>query len=716
MGRHSIPDPEDSEDEPGVPGGRTADQGGPGDGYGSAFDASGFGGYPPADSGFADPGYGRHSGPGDRGFDEPGPRESPAVSDADYDGTDADHDWADDSDHDWADEDWTDDHPDDRDTATPPPPPATPGGPAHGGTWDGGEWTGSHRAVTPGRRGISVSVIVALVAVVVVVGGVILWRFFGDALSNRGDVAAARCVDGELTVPVLADPSIADTVGTLAGSYNETAAPVGDRCVKVSVTPAGSDQVIAGFAGDWPDELGDRPALWIPASGVSAARLEAATGPETVSDARSLVSSPVVLAVRPELEPALAQQNWSTLPGLQTNPTALDGLGLPGWGSLKLALPRSGNGDASYLAAEAVAAAAAPSGAPATDGISAVNRLAGGAPELPDTTADAAMEALLRSGDPATASVHAVVTTEQRLVAEAAERPDAKDSLTSWLPPAPVAVADYPTALLAGDWLSREQVTAASQFARFMREPDRLAEFSKAGFRTPEGTPPPSEVTDYPQLGTPLSVGDTAVRATVADALASPARGATTTIMLDLSMPSQEGTNSRMGNVVNTLIPRIDALPPTTAVGLWTFDGTAGTSQVPTGPLAEPVGGQPRSAALTSTLDTLSSTSGGAVSFTTLRLVYNDALARFREGQPNSVLVITEGPHTDQTLDGPGLEAFIRDAFDPARPVAVNVIDFGDDADRSTWEAVAQITGGSYQNLATSDSPELATAVTTLVE
>jgi hypothetical protein len=104
------------------------------------------------------------------------------------------------------------------------------------------------------------------------------------------------------------------------------------------------------------------------------------------------------------------------------------------------------------------------------------------------------------------------------------------------------------------------------------------------------------------------------------------------------------------------------------------------------------------------------------VSFTTLRLAYNDALANFRPGQGNSITVITQGPHTDQTLDGAGLQAFVRGAFDPARPVAVNVIDFGDDSDRATWEAVAQITGGAYQNLATSDSPELATAVATLIK
>ena len=57
------------------------------------------------------------------------------------------------------------------------------------------------------------------------------------------------------------------------------------------------------------------------------------------------------------------------------------------------------------------------------------------------------------------------------------------------------------------------------------------------------------------------------------------------------------------------------------------------------------------------------------------------------------------------------MEQYISGAFNPDRPVAVNVIDFGDDSDRATWEAVAQLTGGSYQNLASSASPELAAAV-----
>lgn len=558
--------------------------------------------------------------------------------------------------------------------------------------------------------------IAALVAVVVVVGAVILWRFFGDALSSRTDAGAARCVDGELAVAVVVDPSITDQVQTLADTYNKSAAPVADRCVKVGVKPADPDQVVNGFIGKWPAELGERPALWIPASSVSEARLEAAAGAQTVSDSRSLVTSPVLLAIRPQLKAALAQQNWGTLPGLQTNPTALDGLNLPGWGPLRLSLPLSGDSDASYLAAEAVAAASAPAGAPASAGAGAVNTLVGNQPKLADNNASTAFDALLGATDPAAAPVHAVVATEQQLFQRAASMPDAKNKLASWLPPGPTAVADYPTVLLSGNWLSQEQVSAASEFARFMRKPEQLAELAKAGFRTEGGTPPKSDVTSFAPVSAPLSVGDSSMRATLANTLTAPVGSPAVTIMLDQSMPTDEGGKSRLANVVAALNARLQALPPNSAVGLWTFDGTEGRSEVTTGPLSDPLNGPPRSAALTSALNSQTASGGGAVSFTTLRMIYDQIKANYRQGQSNSILLITTGPHTDQSLDGSGLQQYVRGAFDPARPIAVNVIDFGSDSDRATWEAVTQASGGSYQNLASSASPDLTNAIATMLD
>ncbi|MEU0498932.1 substrate-binding domain-containing protein [Mycobacterium sp. NPDC006124] len=679
MGRHSIPDPEDSsevgpdagDDQPRAP---HADQYPKYDGYDDGYDDD-------ADYAEYDDGYDESE------HEQPGYGE--ATSSRDEDGG----------------------YPrlEDREAATTALPTA-PGAPNRR-DWESSEWTGSHRAITPKRRGISVGVIVALVTVVVVVGAVIAWRFFGDALSQRSQAGAARCVAGEVSVAVMVDPSIADQITPLAEKYNQSAAPVGDKCVKVGVKAADSDQVVTGFSGPWPGDLGEQPALWIPGSSISEARLEAAAGEKTVSDSRSLVTSPVMLAMRPQLKSALGQRNWGALPGLQSNPTALDGMNLPGWGSLKLALPLTGDSDATYLAAEAVASASAPQGQPPTAGSSAIATLRAAQPKLADDKTSTAMDAMLGAADPATADVHAVVATEQQIFQRGSQS-DAKDKLAAWLPSGPAAVADYPTVLLAGTWLSQEQVSAASEFARFLRKPEALTDLAAAGFRAEGTTPPQSDVTDFGTLPAALSVGDPGMRATLANLVSAPAQNPAVTVLLDQSMTADEGGKSRLANVTAALTARLQALPPTSAVGLWTFDGVSGRSEVPMGPLDEQVGGTPRSQVLTTNLNGQVASNGGAVSFTTLRLLYPEAVANFREGQPNSVLVITAGPHTDQSLDGAGLQDFIKQTFNQARPVAVNVVDFGADPDRSTWEAVAQTTGGDYQNLNGSAGPELTAALT----
>ncbi|AKN17081.1 hypothetical protein B586_11780 [Mycobacterium haemophilum DSM 44634] len=713
MGRHSMPDPEDSIDQPsdqfaalGPDQGDEIDHG-PHHGYLGGI------GYPepvfePAATGTpSDQSY-------PRGAEHPADSAPPAPDEpADYQRY-----WAEDHEDHYYAAGAVDDYPD-----FPPRPAGSSTSPqaptalsrlfsaSHRGV---GEWQGGHRS-DRGRRGVSIGVIVALVAVVVVVGTVILWSFLGHVLDNRKHQAAARCVGGQQTVAVVADPSIADYLQEFAQSYNASARPVGDHCMAVTVKPVGSEAALAGLNGKWPADLGGKPALWIPGSSISAARLAVTAGQKTISESHSLVTSPVLLAVRPEFEQALANRGWAELPGLQTNPNSLADLNLPAWGSLRLALPMNGNSDATFLAGEAVAAASVPADAPATQGVGAVRTLMSAQPKLADSSWAEAMSALLKPGDVATAPVHAVITTEQQLFQRGQSLSDAQSTLRSWLPQGPAPVADYPAVLLSGSWLTQEQAAAASEFTRFVQKPDQLAKLAKAGFRVIGVTPPSSPVTSFAAVPSPVSVGDEGIRATLAEAMIQPSSGVAVTIMLDQSMPTDEGGKTRLANVVAALDDKIKVMPPSSAMGLWTFDGREGRTEVTTGPLADPVNGQPRSAALTAALDKQYASNGGAVSFTTLRMIYQDILANYHAGQTNSVLVITAGPHTDQTLDGAGLQDFIRTSTDPAEPIAVNVIDFGADPDRATWEAVAQLSGGSYQNLSTSAAADLATTINTFL-
>ncbi len=101
----------------------------------------------------------------------------------------------------------------------------------------------------------------------------------------------------------------------------------------------------------------------------------------------------------------------------------------------------------------------------------------------------------------------------------------------------------------------------------------------------------------------PLAVGDDAVRATTRptpDDAGGPS--STTTIMLDQSMPVDEGGKPRLANVVDAL--KATACGPCRPTRRWDCGrstASTGRSEVPMGPLSEPLDGQPRSAALTGT-------------------------------------------------------------------------------------------------------------------
>ena len=146
-------------------------------------------------------------------------------------------------------------------------------------------------------------------------------------------------------------------------------------------------------------------------------------------------------------------------------------------------------------------------------------------------------------------------------------------------------------------------MTAASEFAQFMHKPDQLAELAKAGFRVEGIKSPKSDVTSFPALPSTLSVGDDATRATLANTVTTPSNGPAAIIMLEQSMTTDEGGKTRLGNVVGALDDRIKALPPSAVIGLWTFDGKEGRSEVTAGPLCDQVDGKPRSDALTAALD-----------------------------------------------------------------------------------------------------------------
>ncbi len=120
-----------------------------------------------------------------------------------------------------------------------------------------------------------------VVTVVVVVAAVVLWRFFGDALGDRSKQAAAtlsrrQCERRWPYSPIRRSPIRSASRPRRSANRRN---PVSDKCLTIQVKAADSDAVVGGLIGTWPGDLGDKPALWIPGSSVSVARLQTAVDP-----------------------------------------------------------------------------------------------------------------------------------------------------------------------------------------------------------------------------------------------------------------------------------------------------------------------------------------------------------------------------------------------------------------------------------------------------
>ncbi len=93
-----------------------------------------------------------------------------------------------------------------------------------------------------------------------------------------------------------------------------------------------------------------------------------------------------------------------------------------------------------------------------------------------------------------------------------------------------------------------EQTSAANAFARYLHKPEQLAKLARAGFRVSDVKPPRQPRHQFPSAAFDLSVGDDSIH--WRDTMVTASAGVAATIMLDQSMPNDEGGNSRLSSIV----------------------------------------------------------------------------------------------------------------------------------------------------------------------
>jgi len=567
--------------------------------------------------------------------------------------------------------------------------------------------SGRHRG--SGRRGISTSVIVVAVGVVLALLAVLGWFRLRDNIDNQATAAAETCVEGDTVLHIAADPLIAPALTELAEQWTDGGVRViRDHCVTAEITAVDSLAAADTLGTDtWDPALGPEPALWVPLD----TRMSARAADAIDGTPRSLATSPVVLAVPTDLGRALttATVRWQDLPRLQNDPAAMRESGLDIWGTLGLALPTGTETHATTLALEAVTAATTGIGAgPVTleqaatpAAITAVSTLALGADTLGAVGTTADTLAALGAHPDTAAPIHAVPVIEQQL--HRALTDGQVRGLTGHLPIGVAPVVDFPTAVVDAPWVDETLARAAAEFTDYARRPEQAGILTAHGFRTADAVPEPAGELPLPRVDTVLAPADPTVDDVLVALRLAPVSPRKVTMVVDTStsMGTSAGDGTRLTATAGALREAMRRASINSVMGMYVFADTPEGHRVAV--IRDGLTAAKR-AAMSSILDDIDLVDREPV-YATLTAAYRDAVDNYDPGRPNSVLVVVDSDDPDEAA-ARDLRAAIDELSSPETPVRIDVVVLGDRTD-PVLEQAAEATDGSLTVVDTTDPADL---------
>lgn len=361
-----------------------------------------------------------------------------------------------------------------------------------------------------------------MLAIILIAGAVTSWTLLGDHIDETQPVAADSCLEGPATVSIVADPALAPGLQQIATNFNATKPIIRDHCITVQVRPADARATLEGLtAKTWDTAAyGAFPAAWIPESSIWSAALETSKPALLQGAPESLVSSPVRLAMEPEIASAMnGELSWADLPD-QTKANSLAAYGKRSWGSLRIAMPAGPQSDATDLAGQAVAAAAARATqrltlaeADSPTVVAALHQLMSAPPTVGDGSIDAAVKAIADTTNPSDAPVRAVPVTEQHLYV--LTKDDATAKVAAVAPKGLTPVADYPFIKLASELVPAHASDAVAEFFTFARKPAQVQILTKSGFRGPGALPAPTATVKFDDVTNQMPLPEPAAAVSV---------------------------------------------------------------------------------------------------------------------------------------------------------------------------------------------------------
>ncbi|HEX5495719.1 MAG TPA: substrate-binding domain-containing protein, partial [Mycobacteriales bacterium] len=515
-------------------------------------------------------------------------------------------------------------------------------------------------------------------------------------------------------------PEALDWLGDLADRYDRAGHRVAGRCVRVELTATDGQRAVAALQSTPFPGGGEPPDAWVPQSSGLLDLVRARPGSAAVLPARapSIASSPLVLAAPPDAITSLRldQNTPPTLADflrLATDPKGWGSMGHPEWGPVRFSLvdPAVSTVGTSML----VALAGASTGV-ATDQVTAATfgRTEAQAGLLGFVRATAVraksvkdLLGLIGSADSPGAVIRSlgfVALTERDVWTYDAGSPAIP--LQAVYPLGGALAADYPFVIPTGRWVSRFDRLAATDFRDWLTGPTARRELAGFGLRPPDGsgaalpadgqginpaplTPAPAVHPDAPRIarGSWQLLTRRVLTLAVIDVSGSMGAVVPGTDSTRLELASQAARNA------------LRFYGDQDYVGLWEFStGLAGGADyqelVPLGPAAGTVGKVTRRQALDNAYRALRPENSTGL-YDTVLAAYTAAQHAYRPDFVNTVVVLTDGSNEDSdSISLSTLLSALTRAQDPARPVHIITIAYGDRADAAVLGQIAKATGG----------------------
>ena len=514
----------------------------------------------------------------------------------------------------------------------------------------------------------------ALLVVVIVAWASVTW--INSALGS-GECAQRTVLE------VAAAPTIAPVLSDLA------AADAGGSCAEVRVSPKDSTGFADALANPPP---GQQPQVWVPESTFWLGRAQARGAFSLPASGTSIANTPVVVALT---EAAAGQLGWPA------QPVAWSALLGPQATTLPIGIPDPAAdpvGIAGLMGVQAITAPLPDAGPAETQVLR----------RLSQHVVTRASDLYLRLPEAGSGgdTLSAFLTSEQALLRHNARTKGTP--LVASYPTGAVPTLDFPYVVLPG--AVKPEISVATTFLSRLLAPAARQALQEAGFRDPDGSPPPEAVDPAPTASrvrltkvppVPMPTEDNLVQ--VLSRWTGVHLSARILGVIDVSgsMNERVGGQTRLSLLMQTAQEGLGLLMDTTDVGIWVFstrmDGDRDYQMlVPPGPLS-----QQRTRIFNVLGSVRAKPDGDTGLYDTTLAAYQEARRNWVPGRINLILVATDGRNDDaQSISRAQLLAELTKLVDPRRPLPILFFAMGPGVDLNELNEIARVVDGRVYNAA----------------